>query len=149
MLFIHLLVCFLGHVIVINAQTCYYPDRSVSPHDTPCHSPFTSDGFSACCDRFDLCLDNGLCLAQGGSEIISRGSCTDESWQSPQCSQYCEDGDYLFILFGNRESCYGLILTLILILQSTQAAGRLYNSFISRRSFYSAAARATHTTTHA
>lgn len=91
MLFINLFAFLLGNLIVISAQTCYYPDGSVSSHDTPCHSISTGDGASACCGYSDICLDNGLCLAQSGAEITSRGGCTDETWQSPQCSQFCED----------------------------------------------------------
>lgn len=136
MLFIDLFAFLLGNVIVINAQTCYYPDGSVSSHDTPCHSISTGDGASACCGYSDICLDNGLCLAQSGAEITSRGSCTDETWQSPQCSQFCEDGNHLFEIPRNlfhRNSCYGLILMLILVLQSIGAAGRLCNSFSTSR----------------
>ena len=76
--------------------TCYYPSGTTSP-DTPCRS---DDVASSCCAHTDTCLSNGLCLAQGGSELISRGSCTDESWQSPKCPQYCSDGKQ--ILFSQR-----------------------------------------------
>ena len=73
-----------------KAQTCYYPN-STSSVDTPCHSDAAA---SACCHDTDTCLSNGLCLAQGGGELISRGSCTDQSWESPNCPQYCADGKY-------------------------------------------------------
>lgn len=43
-----------------------------------------------------MCLSNNLCLNQDGAELISRGSCTDETWQSSECGQYCLDGKYLF-----------------------------------------------------
>ena len=91
-----LFVSFLGNITMTNAQTCYYPDGSVAPPDTPCHSPSVGDGASACCNHGDVCLDNNLCLAQSSGELITRGSCTDETWQSPECSQYCSDGNYLF-----------------------------------------------------
>ena len=94
MLFIDFLIIFLGNVVMANAQTCYFPDGSVSPHDSPCQSSSMGDRPSACCDPADTCLNNGLCLAQWGGEVISRGSCTDRSWQSPACSQYCADGKY-------------------------------------------------------
>ena len=76
-----------------NVPTCYYPSGTSSSPDTPCHS---DDRASACCAQTDTCLSNGLCLAQGGPELITRGSCTDESWQSPECPQYCSDGKKLF-----------------------------------------------------
>ena len=153
MLFIDLVVCFLGTVIMVNAQTCYYPDGSLSSRDAPCHSPSNGDGASACCGYPDICLDNGLCLAQQGSEMISRGSCTDESWQSPECSQYCNDGNYLSSQSRNLISRYldhGSIFTLRMVLQSIRVVGRPYISFIiSRINGCPAAARVMHTTTHA
>lgn len=79
-----------------NPQACYFPDGAVATHDTPCHTLSTGDGASACCADADVCLDNHLCLAQAGGEVISRGSCTDETWESPECSQYCADGRILF-----------------------------------------------------
>lgn len=70
-----------------KAQTCYYPNSTASI-DTPCHSDAAA---SACCNDGDTCLSNGLCLAQHGPEVISRGSCTDQSWESPSCPQHCAD----------------------------------------------------------
>lgn len=75
-----------------NEQTCYFPDGSVSPRDTPCHSPSIGDGASACCASSDICLSNALCLGQTGAALISRGTCTDKTWQNPECPQYCSDG---------------------------------------------------------
>ncbi|KAM0805009.1 hypothetical protein BDR22DRAFT_885099 [Usnea florida] len=74
-----------------NASTCFFPDGTVAPRDTPCHDPFLRGGASACCAESDVCLDNNLCLAQSGPEIITRGSCTDWRWLSPECPQYCPD----------------------------------------------------------
>ena len=71
-----------------NPQTCYYPN-STSSVDTPCHSDAAA---SACCNAKDICLSNGLCLSQRDAEVISRGSCTDQSWESPNCPQHCADG---------------------------------------------------------
>lgn len=79
-----------------NASTCYFPDGTVSAHDFPCHSSSIGDGASACCGDTAMCLSNNLCLNQDGAELISRGSCTDETWQSSECGQYCLDGKYLF-----------------------------------------------------
>jgi hypothetical protein len=68
------------------AQTCYYPDKSIAQYDVPCNA---SASASACCGSGSWCLDNGLCLDYGS---ISRGSCTDESWQSTECCPYCQNG---------------------------------------------------------
>ena len=117
-IFINLWIVFLGIVVMADAQTCYYPDGSVASADSPCHSPSIKDGASACCNSVDICLNNGLCLSQSGGEMISRGSCTDQSWQSIECSQYCADGKSITQRFGNlfnRGFRYDLILTLILI----------------------------------
>ena len=151
MLLAHLFVHSLGIVIMTNAQTCYSPDGSVMARDTPCHSPSIGDGASACCDHGDVCLDNNLCLAQGGGELISRGSCTDHTWQSPECSQYCSDGEYLFqqprdIL--HRDPQDGLITILTLVSQSTRGEEQLYTTLVSRTNGCFAVARVTHTTTH-
>ena len=67
-----------------NLPTCYFPSGAPSP-STSCR---LEAGESAFCAHTDICLSNGLCLAQGGFELISRGSCTDGSWQSPECPQY-------------------------------------------------------------
>ena len=76
-----------------DAQTCYFPDGTVAPGDTPCHSPSLGVGSSACCAEFHICLNNNLCLHTDGAEMIVRGSCTDETWRSPECAQYCSDGN--------------------------------------------------------
>ena len=47
-----------------------------------------------------MCLSNNLCLNQGGAELISRGSCTDETWQSSECGQYCLDGNYVLAVLS-------------------------------------------------
>ena len=85
--------CILGKVSTISAQKCYFPDGSVSSHDTPCRAP-SSGQASSCCAYSDVCLDNNLCLAQGGGEAFSRGSCTDREWQSGDCPQFCQDGRF-------------------------------------------------------
>ena len=84
-------VCFSMKATTIRAQTCYFPDGSISYRDTPCRASSYGQA-SPCCAVMDICLDNALCLAQQGSEVISRGSCTDSTWRSTECAQYCQDG---------------------------------------------------------
>ena len=84
-------IYFLGNVLTIGAQTCYWPDRSIETSHIPCQAA-ASGKASACCPYWDICLDNGLCLPQVGNEVIWRGTCTDQSWQSGDCPQYCQDG---------------------------------------------------------
>ena len=79
-------------------QTCYLPNRDVVPADTPCRAP-TPGQASACCNRIDICLDNGLCLPQGSSEnVFYRGTCTDSTWRSDGCAKYCQDSECPLLL---------------------------------------------------
>ena len=68
------------------AQQCYFPDGSPSS-DVPCNGTAAQ---SACCASTAYCLSNGLCLSDA---IPSRGSCTDKSWASGSCAQYCQDSN--------------------------------------------------------
>lgn len=86
-------VCFLMKATTIRAQACYFPDGSVSTRDTPCRA-LSFGQASPCCRTTDVCLDNDLCLAQSDTEAVSRGSCTDSTWQSAECPQYCQDGQF-------------------------------------------------------
>ena len=70
-----------------SAQTCYYPDGSVAAGNRPCNTTTT---YSACCSTVDYCLTNGLCFDAGGNNHISRESCTDRSWESNDCPQFCQ-----------------------------------------------------------
>ncbi|RKF76709.1 hypothetical protein GcM1_225066 [Golovinomyces cichoracearum] len=62
------------------ASTCWYPDGSTSE---PGHVPCTqiTQNPSACCASQDAC-SAGLCLSIHGTY---RGTCTDQSWNSPNC----------------------------------------------------------------
>ena len=71
-------------------MTCYYPSRSRSL-DEPCNA---SAPISHCCGNESACLDNGFCLNAGAPPYtISRGSCTDSSFESTACPQQCKDVD--------------------------------------------------------
>ncbi|KAF6230559.1 hypothetical protein HO173_011096 [Letharia columbiana] len=106
-----------------DAQTCFYPDGSVSTHDTPCHSPSIGDGASACCGSTDICLNNSLCLAQSGAELVTRGSCTDQTWQSPECPQYCSDenpsGGALIFLAGYLQDKFKFCCSQVILSNNT------------------------------
>ena len=90
LMFIAILACFLGRVTTIGAPTCYFPDGSEANRDTTCRAQAYGQA-SACCAYMDICLDNSLCLS-AVTEVITRGSCTDPTWQSPNCPRYCQDG---------------------------------------------------------
>ena len=91
-----LLVALLSCTAVAQDQrSCYYPDGSLALKDTPC----TSDTSTTCCGQGFACLENGICqvttLAQAFDPNLNpsinyyRGSCTDQSWSSPECPQFC------------------------------------------------------------
>jgi len=70
---------------------CYYPSGDVSPQDSPCH-----DGTaSTCCGPGYACLDNNICIATGlerqlpNEVLYVRGSCTDKTWRSGNCPNFC------------------------------------------------------------
>ncbi len=87
-----LVIYFVVGIVAQSSQTCYSPNRTPVSDDSPCRVT-ESNQFSACCNRKDICLDNHLCLPQGGdSSVIYRGTCTNPSWQSDDCAQYCQDG---------------------------------------------------------
>lgn len=77
-------VCLL--LSVAAAQTCYYPDGLTVSQDIPCN---TDASASSCCPSDSFCMDNGLCFGGG---VVSRASCTDQSWESEQCADYCKTG---------------------------------------------------------
>ncbi|KAF2169784.1 hypothetical protein M409DRAFT_52285 [Zasmidium cellare ATCC 36951] len=72
----------LGLLTTAFADQCFFPDGSDST-DVPCNSSATH---SACCASTSYRLSNGVCLSSG---ILSRGSCTDQSWDADGCGQYC------------------------------------------------------------
>ena len=71
------------------AATCYFPDGDISPYDTPCN-PLANA--SVCCFTGQACLSNELCQADTDGVITyARGTCTDQSWKSPDCPEFCLD----------------------------------------------------------
>ncbi|MCJ1404017.1 hypothetical protein MMC11_007241 [Xylographa trunciseda] len=78
----------LAIITIARAQLCWYPDGKTQAPDSPCQVGTTS---SCCGQQADgspaYCLSNGLCLSD---MVVSRGSCTDQTWQSSACSQHCQ-----------------------------------------------------------
>jgi len=68
---------------------CYNPDGSLAASGNyPC---FLGQENSPCCGGGQVCEASGLCKVPdsvGVSDLI-RGTCTDSSWQSNECPQYC------------------------------------------------------------
>lgn len=72
-------------------QRCYWPDATITDEDyIPCVNITSSGSYTACCGVGHYCFSNGLCLDNGGMTTY-RGGCTDRSWNSADCPQYCEE----------------------------------------------------------
>jgi len=75
---------------------CYYPDGTTTLSDVPCNSGSEA---SFCCGYGFACLSNKICMAtsltihRNDTQTYVRGSCTDESWRSGNCPNFCVQGD--------------------------------------------------------
>lgn len=79
-----LLFVYFGLFRICFGGKCYYPNGEISL-DVPCDPDAE---YTACCARGGLsCLANRLCLMPSGE--FGRGSCTDPTWQSPECPKFC------------------------------------------------------------
>ena len=74
------------------AASCYFPDTTEASHDFPC---YPDRDISVCCGPGFACLPNGICevtaaaVNPGVSYPLVRGSCTDKTWASTACPQFC------------------------------------------------------------
>lgn len=69
------------------ATTCYDSTGAVTDN-VPCNP---DADVSVCCgaNQYGIaCLDNKLC--QGWDGQVFRGTCTDKTWKSPDCPQFCK-----------------------------------------------------------
>ncbi|KAK3307803.1 uncharacterized protein B0T15DRAFT_85528 [Chaetomium strumarium] len=72
-------------------KKCYYPNGNEAGIDWACDENAEN---SPCCAGAPFgfaCLENGLCQGKDGKVI--RGSCTDETWMSPECPHFCLNWD--------------------------------------------------------
>ncbi|KAK4181260.1 hypothetical protein QBC36DRAFT_227644 [Triangularia setosa] len=87
----HILYSILSILCCIDWSTainkCYYPGGGEALDDVPCDPDAE---VSVCCGRSTSgggCLSNKLCMGTDGR--MSRGSCTDNTWMSPECPNFC------------------------------------------------------------
>lgn len=78
--------------------TCYAPDQTVAEDDIPC-DPTQKQSF--CCGKGWACLENKSCVPtelvpNGGTLSPARGTCTDKSWQSSSCPDFCVSKDGMY-----------------------------------------------------
>lgn len=79
---------------IIHAK-CYFPNGETSYADVACDSSATD---SFCCFSNQACLSNKLCY-DIGNRTYARGTCTDQTWQSSACPNFCNDGMYIRTFF--------------------------------------------------
>ncbi|KAK0825045.1 hypothetical protein LTR73_007332 [Friedmanniomyces endolithicus] len=94
------------HILTLtNAQTCYFTDGSAAVDDTPCLDTIPAGRASPCCSKLDICLTNGYCLNAGTT--FNRGSCTDQTWNSADCTHQCTQKKYsgIWPCAGGTFSC--------------------------------------------
>lgn len=68
----------------LELPTCYFPNGDIAPTDYACN---ISANVSACCGFDYICLDNKICQSISGDNL--RGTCTDQTWKSSNCPQFC------------------------------------------------------------
>lgn len=89
---------------------CYYPNGDLNPDDVPCNS---SADASVCCGRGWTCLSNGVCMLGQDSSVGSisrigstyRTSCTDRSWNSTACPDFCRASPWNLGVYQAVSSC--------------------------------------------
>ncbi|KAK4196888.1 hypothetical protein QBC40DRAFT_3836 [Triangularia verruculosa] len=77
--------CYVSGCIAVNK--CFYPGGGESLDDVPCDADAE---VSVCCGSSasgGACLSNKLCMGTDGK--MSRGSCTDKTFLSPECPNFC------------------------------------------------------------
>ena len=91
---------FHNYPIAVIIDSCFYPDGTVATVDVPCN---TIAPLSACCGDGWACSSNGVCISLnpghgpgGHTNLPVRGSCTDLTWRSEFCPQFCTTGRYAF-----------------------------------------------------
>lgn len=77
-----------------SAQICYNQDESTDPTAIPCYpSNSTGTSQSFCCPVGRQCYTSGLCGPSNTDPNYGRLSCTDYTWRSPDCPQFCLSND--------------------------------------------------------
>ncbi|KAH9904453.1 hypothetical protein F4778DRAFT_790009 [Xylariomycetidae sp. FL2044] len=99
-------------IATTTTTTCYYPNGQPSQDDVPCLDGGSSAA-SHCCAPASVCLTNGLCMSFTQPYVLSRGSCTDQTWVSPRCP-INQAGGCVIAFFnvsgGTSEYCCGRVI---------------------------------------
>lgn len=83
-------ICLLLFISSISA-TCFYPDGSIPSDYT--YTPCGNAAVEPCCtSAFNgECVSGGLCKNDDDQYYI--GACTDQTWESSICPNYCKNGE--------------------------------------------------------
>ena len=78
---------------LVTASTCFYPSGAEASQDFVCN-PLAKTSF--CCGLGYACLGNKLCVrtaeaTDNNPALFNRGSCTDQTFESPDCPQFCNE----------------------------------------------------------
>ena len=89
-LYLFLALCLFADISIASNTTCYFPD-GLESRGSPCNP--TAD-VSACCGPGFVCLGNGLCTPGPNDRRtydykFYRSSCTDSTWKSSACPNFC------------------------------------------------------------
>lgn len=94
MRFTRTLQCFVVLQLLLRetcGSTCFWPSRSNADPLRSCSQD--TKAASHCCDKKDICLNNGYCFTQDYySNRLVRGGCTDMTWGSSACPTHCTSG---------------------------------------------------------
>lgn len=86
----------LAHLLAstVIASNCYFPQGDIGVNDVVCF-PLSQESF--CCGPGYACLENQLCMKTAEANdglpngFLNRGSCTDQSFNSTACPQFCNN----------------------------------------------------------
>jgi hypothetical protein len=86
------LLCFISLLAQgSRATSCYFPDGNLTTTEANDWSPCDPTAqVSTCCQSTHVCLSNNLCFDNIFNHVL-RGGCTNPSFPSPDCPQYCLD----------------------------------------------------------
>ncbi|MCJ1369197.1 hypothetical protein MMC20_000406 [Loxospora ochrophaea] len=101
---------FFSHAV---ADECYFPSGDEAGGNVPCYPDLPE---SPCCAVGWACLENDLCSSTANVSSLAvgtpaRGSCTDPSFSSTECPQFCLGGSGMVKLIQHLSDYYKIALT--------------------------------------
>ena len=98
LLIIYFILSILAPSSAISTSTpsCWTAAGQIAPNDSPCYpsnpNSSSSTQHSVCCPPSSICSPNKLCILPSSASSTGqahRGSCTDHTWASSACPQFC------------------------------------------------------------